>query len=127
MGARVLIIDDSRSVRSLVRAALEAGGHQVIESADGQAGLETLKASLVDLIVTDVNMPVMDGLAFTRAVRQLDRYRSTPVLILTTEAGDDVKQRGRAAGATGWLVKPFDPAQLRQVVDKVLRPRPALA
>jgi two-component system, chemotaxis family, chemotaxis protein CheY len=127
MGARVLIIDDSRSVRSMVRAALEAGGHEVVESTDGQAALKTLETSPVDLIVTDVNMPVMDGLAFTRAVRQLDRHRSTPVLILTTEAGDEMKQRGRAAGATGWLVKPFNPATLRQVVDKVLQPRRTIA
>ena len=127
MGARVLVIDDSRSIRSMVRAALEAGGHQVLESPDGRAALATLETSPVDLILTDVNMPVMDGLALTRAVRQLDRHRTTPVLILTTEAGDDMKQRGRAAGATGWLVKPFNPDQLRQVVEKVLRPRPALA
>jgi two-component system, chemotaxis family, chemotaxis protein CheY len=123
MGARVLIVDDSRSVRSLVRAALEAAGHQVREATDGEAALEALETGPFDLIVADVNMPVMDGLAFTRAVRQIDRLRTTPVLILTTEAGDDMKQRGRAAGATGWLVKPFDPARLCQVVATVLERR----
>jgi two-component system, chemotaxis family, chemotaxis protein CheY len=123
MGARVLIVDDSRSVRSLVRAALEAAGHQVREATDGEAALEALETGPFDLIVADVNMPVMAGLAFTRAVRQIDRLRTTPVLILTTEAGDDMKQRGRAAGATGWLVKPFDPARLCQVVATVLERR----
>ena len=122
MGARVLIVDDSRSMRQLVRSALEAGGHEVHEGEHGRAALAVLQRQQVDLVVTDVNMPEMDGLALTRAIRQRPTHRFTPILILTTEHTDEMKQRGRAAGATGWLVKPFNPAQLRQIVERVLGP-----
>ena len=121
MGARVLIVDDSRSMRQLVRSALEAGGHEVHEGEHGRAALAVLQRQQVDLVVTDVNMPEMDGLELTRAIRQLDAHRFLPILILTTESGDAIKNRGREAGATGWLVKPFDPATLLEVVQKVLR------
>jgi len=123
MGARVLIVDDSRSMRQMVRSALETGGHVVTEREDGKVALSALQSESFDLVVTDVNMPEMDGLALTAAIRRLERHRFTPVLILTTEAGEDIKQRGRAAGATGWLVKPFNPTQLCQVVDRVLGPK----
>jgi two-component system chemotaxis response regulator CheY len=122
VGARVLIVDDSRSMRQMVRAALEAAGHQVAEGEDGRAALALLEKAPVDLVVSDVNMPEMDGIALTRAIRQRPAHRFTPILILTTEHTDEMKQRGRAAGATGWLVKPFNPAQLRQVVERVLGP-----
>lgn len=120
MPATILIADDSRTMRDMVRAVLEADHHAVLEAPDGRQALATAEARTADLVITDVNMPVMDGLALVRALRELERYRFTPILVLTTEHGDDIKQRGRAAGATGWLVKPFDPERLRQTVRKVL-------
>jgi two-component system chemotaxis response regulator CheY len=121
MPSRVLIVDDSITMRSLVRGALEHDEHQVTEAVDGRAALATLEAASPDLVITDVNMPEMDGLSLVRALRGHPRYRFTPILVLTTEAGDAIKQQGRAAGATGWLVKPFNPDQLRQTVRLVLR------
>jgi two-component system chemotaxis response regulator CheY len=120
MPATILIADDSRTMRDMVRAALEADHHTVVEAPDGRQALAVAEAQAADLVITDVNMPGMDGLALVRALRERERYRFTPILVLTTEHGDDIKQRGRAAGATGWLVKPFDPERLRQAVRKVL-------
>ena len=120
MPATILIADDSRTMRDMVRAALEADHHTVVEALDGRQALAVAEAQAADLVITDVNMPGMDGLALVRALRERERYRFTPILVLTTEHGDDIKQRGRAAGATGWLVKPFDPERLRQAVRKVL-------
>lgn len=120
MGANILVVDDSRSMRQLVRATLEVDGHRIAEGENGRAALDLLESMPVDLVIADVNMPVMDGITLTKEIRHRERHRFTPVLILTTERGADMKQRGRAAGATGWLVKPFDPAQLRQVVDRVI-------
>ena len=120
MPATILIADDSRTMRDMVRAALEADHHTVVEAPDGRQALAVVEAQAADLVITDVNMPGMDGLALVRALRERERYRFTPILVLTTEHGDDIKQRGRAAGATGWLVKPFDPERLRQAVRKVL-------
>ena len=90
------------------------------DGADALAAVETIRA---DMVITDVNMPEMDGLRLVRALRELRQYRFTPILVLTTESGADIKQRGREAGASGWLVKPFDPEQLRQTVQQVLRRR----
>ena len=90
------------------------------EANDGQKGLEVAKTQKFDLIFTDVNMPVMDGLAFTKEVRKLPNYKFTPILVLTTEAGTDKKMEGKAAGATGWLVKPFNPEQLLNTAKRVL-------
>lgn len=120
MPATILIADDSRTMRDMVRAALEADHHSVVEAPDGRQALAAAEARAADLVITDMNMPVMDGLALVRALRDSPRYRFTPILVLTTEGGDEIKQRGRAAGATGWLVKPFDPERLRQTVRKVL-------
>jgi two-component system, chemotaxis family, chemotaxis protein CheY len=120
MPATILIADDSRTMRDMVRAVLEADHHAVVEAPDGRQALAAAETQTADLVITDVNMPVMDGLALVRALREHERYRFTPILVLTTENGDDIKQRGRAAGATGWLVKPFDPERLRQTVRKVL-------
>ncbi len=125
MSATILIVDDSKTVRSMVRGALEADHHRVVEAIDGSAALAALEREPADLVITDVNMPEMDGLTLVRALRGLVRYRLTPILVLTTEKGDNIKQRGREAGATGWLVKPFDPEQLRQTVLRVLRSRPS--
>ena len=122
MGVNVLVVDDSCTMRQMVRRALESDGHRVTEGDHGQSALRALSAGPVDLVITDVNMPVMDGLSLTRAIRKLDRYRFTPILILTTERTYEMKQQGRAAGATGWMVKPFNPDQLRQIVHRVLGP-----
>jgi two-component system, chemotaxis family, chemotaxis protein CheY len=121
----ILIVDDSRTMRSMVRGALEADHHQVIEAIDGVTALATLETESADMVITDVNMPEMDGLKLVRALRERPRYRFTPILVLTTEGGAEMKQRGREAGATGWLVKPFNPDQLRQTVLHVFRSRPA--
>jgi two-component system, chemotaxis family, chemotaxis protein CheY len=121
MASTILIVDDSPTMRSMVRGALEADRHRVVEATDGRAALEALDSTTPDLVITDINMPEMDGLTFVRALRGRARNRFTPALVLTTEASMDMKQRGREAGATGWLVKPFNPDQLRRTVLQVLR------
>lgn len=118
--AIILAVDDSASMRQMVVFTLKAAGHTVVDVNDGQQALEIAKKQSFDLILTDVNMPVMDGLELTKNLRDLPEYRFTPILILTTEAGTDRKQEGRAAGATGWLVKPFNPDQLLATISKVL-------
>ena len=121
MPSTILIVDDSRTVLTMVRQALEADHHQVIEATDGVAALAVLDMGPADLVITDVNMPEMDGLKLVRALRDRAGYRVTPILVLTTESGDEIKQRGRDAGATGCLVKPFNPDQLRKTVEHVSR------
>jgi two-component system chemotaxis response regulator CheY len=123
MSTRILIVEDSRVVRRMVREALTTDGYELTESEDGRQGLEQVDAVAPDLVITDVNMPYMDGIALTRAIRARPACRFTPVLILTTESGEEMKRAGRAAGATGWIVKPFDPGALRDVVARVLRAR----
>ena len=125
MPSTILIADDSRTMRRMVRSALEADHHRVVEAPDGRAALDAARAMDADLVITDVNMPEMDGLTLVRHLRAEASYRFTPILVLTTENGDDMKQRGREAGASGWLVKPFDAMRLRQTVSSVLaRKRP---
>jgi two-component system chemotaxis response regulator CheY len=104
----------------MVSFTLKSVGYEVIEAVDGVDALNKAKAKAMDLVLTDQNMPHMDGLGLVRALRQLPAYRSSPILILTTEAGADMKSQGKAAGATGWLVKPFDPHRLIEVVQKLL-------
>jgi two-component system chemotaxis response regulator CheY len=123
MSARILIVEDSRIMRQMVRTALEPDGYDLHERENGQQGLDAIATVAPELVITDVNMPQMDGLSLVRAIRTLAPFRFTPVLVLTTESGDDMKQAGRAAGATGWVVKPFDPEQLREVVARVLGAR----
>ena len=120
MAATILIVEDSKLVRAMVRAALQADDHRVMEAPGAREALATLDDTPVDLVITDVNMPDMDGLTLVRTLRARPRERSTPILVLTTEDGDAMKQRGREAGATGWLVKPFHPEQLRHTVRHVL-------
>lgn len=120
MSARILAVDDSCTMRQMVRAALEVDGHQVREAQNGEEALQALEVEPADLVITDLYMPQMDGLTLLRAIRERAEHRFTPVLLLTTEHGEEMKQRGRASGATGWLVKPFQPEQLRQVVARVL-------
>ena len=120
MSAKILTVDDSCSMRQMVRAALQADGYDVREADNGESALAALEVELPDLVITDLYMPTMDGLALLRAIRERPQHKFTPVLLLTTEHGEEIKQRGRASGATGWLVKPFQPEQLRQVVSRVL-------
>lgn len=118
--ANILAVDDSASMRQMVAFTLKGAGHMVTDAEDGKHALDIAKQKVFDLVLTDVNMPVMDGLSLTRELRKLPNYRFTPILVLTTEAGPEKKQEGRAAGATGWLVKPFNPDQLLATVKKVL-------
>ena len=120
MAKTILIVDDSVSFRQVVSLALSGAGYDVIQACDGKDALSKLDGRKLNLIVSDVNMPVMDGLSFVRAAKQLPAYKFTPIIMLTTEAGEDKKAEGKAAGATGWLVKPFDPDQLVATVQKVL-------
>ncbi|MDP3872823.1 MAG: response regulator [Methyloversatilis sp.] len=120
MAKTVLAIDDSPSIRQMVAFTLKNSGYDVIEAVDGQDGLDKAKAKSVNLVLTDQNMPRMDGLTLIRNLRSLAQYKSTPILMLTTESSDAMKAQGRAAGATGWLVKPFDPQKLVEVVKKVI-------
>lgn len=120
MGKKVLTVDDSVSIRQMVTFTLKGAGYEVVEAVDGEDGLGKAKAQQVDLVLTDQNMPKMDGLALIKSLRALPQYKSAPILMLTTESGDDMKAKGKAAGATGWLVKPFDPPKLLEVVKKVI-------
>lgn len=116
----ILAVDDSASMRQMVSFTLRSSGYEVIEAVDGQDALDKIGDRHVDLVLTDQNMPRMDGLTLVRQLRGQERFRSTPILVLTTESSDEMKQAGRAAGATGWMVKPFDPARLLEVIGKVL-------
>ena len=118
---KILVVDDSRSLRQMVVFTLQQAGYQVTEAGDGVEALEVASGHAFDLVLTDQNMPRLDGLGLTRKLRADPRFQATPILILTTESGDLMKQAGRAAGATGWLVKPFDPVRLLEVVKKVIR------
>ncbi|MEZ0231342.1 MAG: response regulator [Methylophilaceae bacterium] len=120
MAKTILAVDDSGSLRQMVAFSLNAAGYQVIEAVDGQDGLNKAKDQIVDLVLTDQNMPNMDGLTLIKSLRALDTYKTVPILMLTTESSDEMKAQGRAAGATGWLVKPFDPKRLIDVVKKVI-------
>ena len=120
MAKTVLAVDDSASIRQMVSFTLKSAGYEVVEAVDGMDGLEKAKTKSINLVLTDQNMPRMDGLTLIRELRQLPAYRATPILMLTTEAGDDMKAQGRAAGASGWMVKPFDPQKLVDVVRKLL-------
>ena len=120
MTKKILIVDDSPSVRQMVAFTLSTAGYQTDEAGDGNQALTKAKGQSYNLIFTDQNMPGMDGITLIRSLRQLANYRSVPILMLTTEAGDAMKTQGRSAGATGWLVKPFDPQKLLDIVKKVL-------
>ena len=120
MAKTILAVDDSASIRQMVAFTLKGAGYDVVEAVDGQDGLDKAKAKSVNLVLTDQNMPKMDGLTLIKSLRALAQYKSTPILMLTTEAGEDMKGQGKAAGATGWLVKPFDPQKLLEVVKKVI-------
>ncbi len=118
--ARILAVDDSAAMRQMVGITLTGAGHEVQQAADGREALAIAERQKFDLVITDVNMPVMDGLTLVRHLRNLPSYRGVPLLVLTTEATTEKKLEGKAAGATGWLVKPFNPDRLLATVAKVL-------
>lgn len=116
----VLAVDDSPSIRSLVTYVLEQAGFNVVVAEDGREALEYAQQHTVDVVLTDINMPFLDGIDLIKGLRELPHYKFVPMLVLTTESGNEKKMEGKAAGATGWIVKPFDPAQLVSTIEKVL-------
>ncbi len=116
----ILVVDDSASMRQMISFTLKNAGFNVVEAVDGQDAYEKANSGDFDLVLTDQNMPRMDGIALTKKLRENPRFKTTPILILTIESSDQLKQAGRAAGATGWLVKPFDPAKLVEVIAKLI-------
>jgi two-component system, chemotaxis family, chemotaxis protein CheY len=120
MAKTIMTADDSASVRQMVSFTLKDAGYEVTEAVDGKDALNKLNGSTVNMLITDLNMPNMDGIELIREVRGQQQYRFMPIIMLTTESQDSKKQEGRSAGATGWIVKPFKPEQLVAVVKKVL-------
>jgi two-component system chemotaxis response regulator CheY len=122
MGKTIMIVDDSASLRVVVGIALKGAGYDVIEGCDGKDALSKLNGQKVHLIVSDVNMPNMDGISFVKAVKQMANYKFTPIVMLTTESQDSKKKEGQEAGAKAWVLKPFKPEQLLGVVQKLVLP-----
>jgi two-component system chemotaxis response regulator CheY len=120
MQKKIMTVDDSSSVRQMVGLTLKDAGYAVVEGVDGRDALNKLKAAPTDMVITDLNMPNMDGIELIRQLRTLPNFKFTPIIMLTTESQASRKQQGKAAGATGWIVKPFKPDQLLAVVKKVL-------
>jgi two-component system chemotaxis response regulator CheY len=120
MSSVILAVDDSASMRQMVRFTLQGAGYEVVQAADGVEALEYAKSNPAHLVITDVNMPRMDGITLVKELRELPHYKGIPMLVLTTESSQDVKARGKQAGATGWIVKPFNPEQLLATVSRVL-------
>ena len=118
--ASILAVDDSASMRQMVSFTLKGAGYTVVEAVDGVEALNKAKGQKFDCVVTDVNMPNKDGITLIKDLRALPAYKFIPMLMLTTESGMDKKQAGKAAGATGWIVKPFNPDQLLKTIKKVL-------
>jgi two-component system chemotaxis response regulator CheY len=116
----ILAVDDSASMRQMVAHVLKGAGYRVVEAEDGQAALDLAKRERVDAVITDHNMPRMDGISLVRTLRALDEYENTPIMLLTTESSAEMKRRGREAGATGWMVKPFDPDRLVEMCRRIL-------
>lgn len=117
----ILAVDDSPSMRKMVAFTLSGAGYNVVEAVDGEDAYEKAQTHAIDLVLADQNMPRLDGLGLTRKLREDPKFKTIPILILTTESSDLMKQAGRSAGATGWLVKPFDPTRLIEVIQKVIR------
>jgi two-component system chemotaxis response regulator CheY len=122
MAKMILVVDDSSSIRQVVCEALKDAAYQVLQADDGQAGLRLMDGRKINLIISDLNMPNMDGLSFVTAVKQLSAYRFTPVIMFTTESSAQMRAAGRAAGVRAWLVKPFQPAVLLDAVAKLIAP-----
>jgi two-component system, chemotaxis family, chemotaxis protein CheY len=119
MSKRIITVDDAATMRKMVSMTLKGAGHDVIEASDGVEALNSLSQRQVDLVITDVNMPNMDGIELTRQLRALPNYKTTPIVLLTTESDPAKKDAGRAAGATGWIKKPFEQDQLIALVAKI--------
>lgn len=119
MSKTAITIDDSKTMRDMVSYTLKEAGFEVLEAEDGQAALNVINGQKFDVVITDLNMPNMDGIALIKALRAKPEYKFTPILMLTTESDDGKKVEGKAAGATGWIVKPFNPEKFIQVVNKV--------
>lgn len=117
---KILVVDDAVTMRQMVSFTLRRGGFETVEAENGQDGLNKLQSNAVDMIITDLNMPIMDGITFIANVRKLPGMKTKPILMLTTEGHASKKEAGKAAGATGWVVKPFDPEKLLQTIAKVL-------
>ncbi len=122
MAKTILIVDDSASLRQVVGIALKGAGYEVIEAGDGKEGLGKLDGRKVHLIISDVNMPNMDGLSMVKEVKQKAEYKFTPIIMLTTESGADKKDQGKDAGVKAWMVKPFKPDQMLDAVSKLIAP-----
>jgi len=122
MAKTIMVVDDSASVRQLVGIVLKGAGYDVIEGCDGKDALAKLTGQKVHLIISDVNMPNMDGISFVKAVKQMPNYKFTPIIMLTTESQESKKQEGQAAGAKAWVVKPFKPDQMLGAVEKLVLP-----
>ena len=120
MAKTVLAVDDSASMRQMIKMTLAGAGYNVIEANDGNHGLSTARASTVDIVLTDLNMPGMDGVALIKELRKLHAYNGIPILMVTTESDAEKKAQAKAAGATGWITKPFQPDQLLSVMKKVM-------
>lgn len=119
MGKKIITVDDSKTMREMVAFTLKSAGYDLVEAEDGQAALSLLQKEKVDLVITDLNMPNMDGLALIRNLRGMPEYKFTPILMLTTEGDASKKEEGKSAGASGWIVKPFNPEKLVQVVQRL--------
>jgi len=120
MAKTIMIVDDSASIRQVVGIALRGAGYDVVEGCDGKDALARLTGQKVHLIISDVNMPNMDGISFVKAVKQLPNYKFTPIIMLTTESQEGKKLEGQAAGAKAWVVKPFKPDQMLKAVEKLV-------
>jgi two-component system chemotaxis response regulator CheY len=119
MSMKILTVDDSRTMRDMLRLALTSAGFEVVQAVDGLDGLGALERENPEIVITDINMPKMDGFGFIEGARKIDRFRALPILVLTTESDSDKKMRAKKAGATGWIVKPFDPVRLVDVIRRV--------
>jgi two-component system chemotaxis response regulator CheY len=119
MSKTILTVDDSRTMREMLLLALSDAGYSVVQAEDGVHGLEVLETETPDVIVTDINMPRMDGFGFIEGVRRHEKHRAVPILVLTTESDSEKKDRARRAGATGWIVKPFNPVKLVDAIRRV--------
>ena len=122
MAKTVMVVDDSSSVRQVVSIALKGAGYEVIEACDGKDALNKLSGQKIHLMISDVNMPNMDGITFVKEVKKLANYKFTPIIMLTTESQEARKQEGQAAGAKAWVVTPFQPAQMLAAVSKLILP-----
>jgi two-component system chemotaxis response regulator CheY len=122
MAKTILVVDDSSSLRMAVRIALTGAGYEVVEAEDGKAALGKLDGRKLHLVISDVNMPHLDGYGFVKAMKQIPAYKYTPVVMLTTEESNEKKEQGREAGAKAWIVKPFQPPKLLDVVSKLVMP-----